>query len=60
MKIISFIYEANVIRKIPEHLELWEEKITLERASPVSNSGRKSEPYDDGWSQYENPSVTVH
>ena len=31
MKIISFINEVNVIRKILEHLGLWEDKTPLER-----------------------------
>ena len=34
MKIISFINEADVIRKILEHLNLWEEKTPVERAPP--------------------------
>jgi hypothetical protein len=60
MKIISFITEAEVIRKILEHLGVWEEKAPVERAPPITNRKRSSEPFDDGWPQYEEPSVTVH
>jgi hypothetical protein len=60
MKIISFINEADVIRKILEHLGLWEDKTPSERAPPVSISDKNYEPYDDGWPQYEEPSVTSH
>ena len=34
LKILSFINEADVIRKILEHLNLWEEKTPVERAPP--------------------------
>jgi len=60
MKIISFINETGVIRKILEHLGLWEDKTPLERAPPVSIYEKNYEPYDDGWPQYEKPSVTIH
>ena len=60
MKIISFINEGVVIRKILEHLRLWEDKTPLERAPPDLISEKNYEPYDDGWSQYEDPSVTIH
>jgi hypothetical protein len=32
----------------------------LERAPPDLNSEKNYEPYDDGWPQYEEPSVTIH
>jgi hypothetical protein len=54
------INEGDVIRKILEHLGLWEDKAPLVRAPPDSISEKKYEPYDDGWSQYEEPSVTTH
>ena len=60
MKIISFINEADVIRKILEHLNLWEEKTPVERAPPDLIHEKSCEPYDDGWPQYEEPSVTIH
>jgi Zn finger protein HypA/HybF involved in hydrogenase expression len=60
MKIISFINEADVIRKILEHLGLWEEKTAFERAPPDLIREKSSELFDDGWPQYEEPFVTVH
>ena len=60
MKIISSINEAVVIHKILEHLGLWEERSPAERAPPNSIREKSYEPYDDGWPQYEEPSVTVH
>ena len=60
MKIISFINETDVIRKILEHIGLWEEKTLLERAPPDSIREKSSEPYDDGWPKYEEPSATIH
>jgi hypothetical protein len=47
MKVISFFNEAAVIRKILEHLELWEDKTPAERAPPVSIPDKNYEPYDD-------------
>jgi ribosomal protein S27E len=49
MKIISFITEAEVIRKILEHLGVWEEKAPVERAPPDLIREKSCEPYDDGW-----------
>jgi hypothetical protein len=60
MKIISFITKAEVIRKILEHLGVWEEKAPVERAPPDLIREKSCEPYDDGWPQYEEPSVTIH
>ena len=60
MKIISFINEADVIRKILEHLGLWEELMPVERAPPDPIHEKNSDPFDDGWPQYEEPSVTIH
>ena len=62
MKIISFISKSQpeVIRKILEHLGLWEEKIR----PPPSNSipPHKTftyEPFDDSRPGYEEPFITV-
>ena len=52
--------ETDVIRKILEHLGLWEDKIPVERAPPALIREKSHEPYDDGWPQYEEPSVTIH
>lgn len=46
MKIISFINEADVIRKILEHLGLWEEITPVERAPPIIRK-KRYEPFDD-------------
>ena len=42
------------------YLWLWEDKTAVERAPPVSIPEKNSEPYDDGWPQYEEPSITIH
>ena len=60
MKIISFINEPDVIRKILEHLRLWEEKTPLERAPPDLIPEKNYAPYDYGWPQYEESYVTIH
>ena len=54
MRIISFITENKVIRKILEYLGLWEER------APVLVKERRYESYDDGWPEYEEPSISVH
>ena len=67
MKIISFISEAAIIRRILEHLGLWTIKkpkptAPASRAPPALDRERRYEPFDDGWSQYEEheePLVTV-
>lgn len=62
MKIISFIYERKVIRKILEHLGLSRnDKTKRKRAPPVSPDifKRIIEPFDDGWQEYEEPSFDV-
>lgn len=63
MKIISSIKEEKVIRKILEHLKLWDE--TARGRPPKDRSGFASaptqheekltqqEPFDDGWPGYE-------
>jgi hypothetical protein len=55
MKIISFIYERKVIKKILAHLGLSEEaKSKQERAPPFPQMVETIiEPYDDGWPDYE-------
>lgn len=60
MKIISFITEKDIIRKILEHLDLWEGKIPTERVPPVPIRDRDYGPFDDGWPGYEEPAVTIH
>ena len=60
MKIVSFITENDVIRKILERLELWEERVPVECPPPMEITERHYELIDDGWSGYEEPYITVH
>jgi len=64
MKIISFIVERKVIRKILSHLKLLPEKDIrgspfwpgkLKQSSNPSRYERHYEPVDDGWPGYEEP-----
>lgn len=62
MKIISFIYERTVIKKILVHLKLYSERVK-QRAPPAlsryfSESFRYV-AYDDGWPGYGEPAVDV-
>lgn len=62
MKIISFIYERKVIKKILNHLGLYEEdKPKRNRAPPPSRDfvERIIESYGDGWSDYDEFFVDV-
>ncbi|MEA3469415.1 MAG: hypothetical protein U9R57_14480 [Thermodesulfobacteriota bacterium] len=62
MKIISFIYERKVIKKILDHLGIYaEDKPKRNRAPPAFPDfvERIIEKYDDGWSDYEEPFVDV-
>jgi hypothetical protein len=50
-KIISFITEASVVRRILEHLNLWEERLSrdpLEWGQLSEDNGVVREPFDDG------------
>ena len=58
MRIIIFICEHQVIRKILVHLKIYEEK--RQRAPPTKKTALKEvemAPYDDGWPGYEEPVV---
>jgi len=63
MKIISFITEAVIIRRILEHLGLWKGKTPApppsDRAPPALGHEKRYEPFDDGWPHYEEPFVVV-
>jgi hypothetical protein len=67
MKIISFIVQPDVIKKILVHLELWEE-FSKRRPPPLALaaekvevvSGRANESFDDGWPGYDEPCVDAH
>ncbi len=71
MKIISFISEPKLVRKILEHLKLWttppvSERLPPTRAAPLPDPDPSPtdeityEPFDDGWPQYEEPFMTVN
>jgi len=47
MRIISFIDQPDVIKKILEHLGLWEES----QAPPDGNQGKKVITFDPSYSQ---------
>jgi len=61
MKIIGFITEAVIIRRVLEHLGLWRGKTPApppsDRAPSAPGHEKRYEPFDDGWSQYEEPFV---
>jgi hypothetical protein len=62
MKIISFIYERTVIKKILFHLCQYSEP-KQQRVPPAPEpqiSIREYVSYDDGWPAYEEPSVDVN
>ena len=63
MKIISFITEAVIIRRVLEHLGLWRGKTPApppsDRAPSAPGHEKRYEPFDDGWSHYEEPFVAV-
>jgi len=68
MKIISFITEKPVIKKILEHLNLWQEtqRTPPNKASPDPETKVRiikeldHEPFDDGWPEYEEPFETMN
>ncbi len=56
MRVISFIYQRQVIRKIFEHLKIYEEK--KQRAPPLKKAPVKEVElvsFNDGWPGYEDP-----
>ena len=62
MKVISFIYEREVIKKILDHLGLSEEdKPNGTRAPPFPKKCVETilESYDDGWPDHEEPFIDV-
>jgi hypothetical protein len=54
MKIISFIYERKVIKKILDHLGIFQKQEHKRGPPPLTKkcSERVIEPYDDGWPEY--------
>ncbi len=61
MKIIIFIYERKVIKKILDHLGIFQEQEHKRGppSSPKESPERVIELYDDRWPEYEEPSVVV-
>ena len=62
MKIITFIYERKVIKKILDPLGLYKEAKPKREKAPPSLSNIIETivgPYDDGWPDYEEPFVDV-
>jgi hypothetical protein len=70
MKIIGFITEAPVVRKILEHLHLWSTprkrgppprdwpEPQAPAQGPPSTRSQEPESFDDGWPGYEEPFIT--
>jgi len=62
MKIISLIYEQKIIKKILDHLGLYEEDKPKRKRAPPSAWDfieRIIKSYDDGWPGYKEPFVDV-
>jgi len=72
MKIISFITEYQIIKKILEHLRLWEQKPSRDppnretsSENPVLESLDRGneliyEPFYEDWSGYEEPCIVLN
>ena len=63
MKIVSFIYEYAVVKKILVHLCLYqvqEQKRGPPVVQPSKYTERVIEPYDDGWPEYEDTFIDLH
>ncbi len=57
MKIMSFIYQRKVIKKILTHLNIFEVKKNQRAPPSVEPEYTEPEivPYDDGWPEYDEP-----
>ncbi|MEA2108370.1 MAG: hypothetical protein U9P07_02965 [Pseudomonadota bacterium] len=53
MKIIGFITEYAVVRKILKHLDLWDTSPPKSSSNPGVDDEMVYVPYDDGWPIYE-------
>ena len=63
MKIISFITEHQIIKKILEHLSLWEQNASRDppnRNSSPENNELTYKPFYEDWSGYEEPSIMLN
>ena len=59
MKIVGFITDYLVVRKILKHLDLWDRSPPPEPDKSPAGEEVICEPYDDGWPGYEVPFVVV-
>jgi len=62
MRIISFITESKITRRILEHLDLREKKPSRDppvRKSLSENCEIVYEPFDDGWPGYDEPCIVL-
>ena len=60
MRVISFLYQRQMIRKILERLKIYEGK--KQRAPPLKKTQVKeveSVSFDDGWPDYEEPAFKI-
>lgn len=61
MKIVSFINDASVIEKILKHLRLWQaEHPGNPPPETLYEEMIEYLPFDDGWDDYEEPSITLN
>ena len=59
MKIISFIDERLLVRRILEHLGLWQKRIPRGLPPPVTEI-IVCEEFDDDWGRSNDQNVTLH
>jgi len=61
MKIFSFINDEPVIEKILKHLQLWHTEHPGKPPPETIYEGIADyQPYDDGWGDYQEPSITIN
>lgn len=64
MKSIRFIDEPVLIRRILEHLDLWQERIPMGLRPPEHHNDMVDavvcEAFDGGWGRYDKPDSTLH
>lgn len=58
MRIISFITDYPVVRKILKHLNLWD-RSPPGLKQPFAHEELVCEPFDDGWPGYEETFIMV-
>jgi len=61
MKIVSFINDAPIIEKFLKHLQLWHtENPVKSPPETICEDIIVYQPYDDGWGDYQEPSITIN